>query len=182
MKYDYFYYLDLYTKEECQILNELIQEQLDPSVIDIKAEGVSKTSTVGSFALGKLKTELEKFNQTIISINRNNFGFDVFETCDLEFLNYNTYSSENNGQYDWHSDKVLNECYDIKLTAILNIGTDEYEGGNFEMFLNTPTVIEEISTPGSMLVFPSFLYHRVTPVTKGKRKTISRWVNGPTIK
>lgn len=182
MKYDYFYYTNLYNKDECKILQDLVIKNIDPTVEDIKAEGVLKTSAVGSFALGRLKHELAKFNQTILSINRNNFGFEIFETCDLEYLNYNTYSSDNQGQYEWHADKVLNECYDIKLTAILNIGTEEYEGGDFELFLNQPTVIKELHSPGSMLVFPSWIYHRVTPVTKGTRTTISRWVNGPTIK
>lgn len=182
MKYDYVWHKNLYTIEECQSLKKLCAEHVNVSVEDKKAEGVKKTAHVGSFALGPLRSVLEKFNQTIISVNRNSFGLDVFETCNQEYLNLNVYNWVNKGEYSWHADKVLNEPYDIKLTAILNVGTEELIGGNFELFLNEPIVIEEINEPGTLLVFPSFIQHRVTPVTSGERVTISRWVNGPTYK
>jgi len=182
MKYDYVWHKNLYSIEECQSLKKLCTEHVNLLVGDKKAEGVKKTANVGSFALGPLRSELNKFNQTIISINRNNFGLDVFETCDQEYLNLNVYNWVNKGEYSWHSDKVLNEPYDIKLTAILNLGTEEFTGGNFELFLNEPIVVKEINEPGTLLVFPSYIQHRVTPVTSGERVTISRWVNGPTYK
>jgi PKHD-type hydroxylase len=182
MKYDYFYQKNLYSLEECKLLKEKISRAIDHNIEDIKADGVLKTAEVGSFPIGSLKDDLQKFNQSIIGINRNNFGFDVFETCDFEYLNYNVYKSSNQGEYQCHSDKVLSEPYDIKLTAILNISTEAYEGGDFEIFLNSHSIIPELREPGTLLVFPSFLFHRVTPVTKGERTTISRWVNGPNFK
>jgi len=30
-----------------------------------------------------------------------------------------------------------------------------------------------------LLIFPSYLWHRVTPVTKGIRKSLVAWVIGP---
>jgi PKHD-type hydroxylase len=182
MKYDYFFMSKLYSHEECIALEQKIKNNINPNIPDLKADDVLKTANVGSFMLGSLKSDLKKFLDNIVAINRSNFGFDVFETCDLEYINYNQYIDLDNGQYSWHSDKVLHQPYDIKLTAILNISTEPYEGGDFEIFLNGPTKVSELDDPGSLLVFPSFLQHRVTPVTKGKRTTISRWVNGPTLK
>lgn len=182
MKYDYFFMSNLYSFKECQELEKKIKNRLDPNIPDLKADNVVKTAVVGSFALGDLRADLAKFLNNIVAVNRSNFGFDIFETCDLEYINFNQYIDVDNGQYSWHSDKVLHQPYDIKLTAILNISTESYEGGNFEIFLNGPTKIPELDSPGSLLIFPSFLQHRVTPVTNGKRTTISRWVNGPTLK
>ena len=39
-------------------------------------------------------------------------------------------------------------------------------------------VCEEIRPKGSIIVFPSFLYHQVTPITKGTRYSLVMWVLG----
>ena len=64
-----------------------------------------------------------------------------------------------------------------KLSVTLTLN-DDYEGGEFEILSDpyhdkeTDTMTQEIRTPdikspGSLVVFPGFLYHRVAPVTKG---------------
>ena len=37
----------------------------------------------------------------------------------------------------------------------------------------------ELRKKGSILIFPSFVEHRVTPVTKGVRKSLVGWYEGP---
>jgi PKHD-type hydroxylase len=55
---------------------------------------------------------------------------------------------------------------------------DEYEGGNLEILSSRePTVIEK--KKGLVSVFPSYILHRVTPVTSGVRKTLVVWTTGP---
>jgi PKHD-type hydroxylase len=78
---------------------------------------------------------------------------------------------------------VLSEPYDIKLTAILNISTEAYEGGDFELIvtsLDSPVTIPK--EKGKLIIFPSFLFHRVTPVTRGVRKSLVSWIYGPKFK
>lgn len=38
---------------------------------------------------------------------------------------------------------------------------------------------EECATFVSMVIFPAFEYHEVTPVTKGERLSLVAFVNGP---
>ena len=58
---------------------------------------------------------------------------------------------------------------------------DEYEGGDLEFyFRNTdkgsqPRICEEIRKKGSVIIFPSFVWHRVKPVTKGIRHSLVCW-------
>ena len=58
---------------------------------------------------------------------------------------------------------------------------DEYEGGDLEFdFRNQdeasqPRICEEIRPKGSVIVFPSFVWHRVKPVTKGIRHSLVCW-------
>ena len=57
----------------------------------------------------------------------------------------------------------------------------EYEGGDLEFdFRDTdkgsqPRICEEIRQKGSVIVFPSFVWHRVKPVTKGRRHSLVCW-------
>jgi len=58
---------------------------------------------------------------------------------------------------------------------------EEYEGGEFEMqplHLNAPAQ-EHLRTQGTVLVFPSFVVHKVNPITKGTRHSLVAWMEGP---
>lgn len=94
--------------------------------------------------------------------------------------------------YDWHSDDyqdVLKKPLDknengkqrkLSLTVSLS-DPEDYEGGDLEFFLPThpsyPKNItcKEIRPQGSIVVFPSFVWHRVTPVTRGVRYSLVAW-------
>ena len=63
------------------------------------------------------------------------------------------------------------------------VDSTEYEGGDFEISVNTPTnntihKVEALQKKGSIVVFPSFVWHRVTPVTKGTRYSLVSWYLG----
>ena len=71
----------------------------------------------------------------------------------------------------------------LSMSIILN---DAYEGGGFE-FATLEKEVSNIYTPyfnrlGSIIVFPSFLTHRVEPVTKGTRYSLVSWFIGPPFK
>jgi len=86
------------------------------------------------------------------------------------------------GFYNWHIDGMgsHSELQDdgntrkLSMSVILN---SDYEGGDFEMrgLENQVPRLEE----GSILVFPSFVEHRVTPVTEGIRYSLVSWFVGP---
>lgn len=114
--------------------------------------------------------------------NREFFGFDIFPTTwDLQFTEYH---ANNNGKYDWHHDVwwTSPRYHDRKLSMILQLtDRNSYTGGNFEFDL--PEInnneLEPFKTQGSILIFPSFFRHRVTPVTGGIRYSLVTWVEGP---
>jgi len=88
------------------------------------------------------------------------------------------YDSSTKGFYDWHSDdgyKVGKNGLVRKLSISILLN-DSFEGGLFEFknFDKQPELKQ-----GSIIVFPSFLQHRVTPVTAGTRYSAVTWVSGP---
>ena len=115
-----------------------------------------------------------------------NFEWDWSESC--QFTKYKL-----NQFYDWHCDS-WSKPYDKpddpnthgkirKLSCTVSLSDEtEYEGGDFEFDfrssddgLNQPQVCKEIRPKGSIVVFPSFVWHRVKPVTSGTRYSLVMW-------
>jgi PKHD-type hydroxylase len=87
------------------------------------------------------------------------------------------------GHYEYHEDaSVLSSLkIDRKISAVLFLSDpNSYEGGQFE-FKNAKTPYEKF-LQGSIIVFPSFVKHRVLPVTKGIRYSAVAWAVGPSFK
>ena len=178
MEYEYYWYKNFFSLGDCRTISQFLQT-VESGGIDVPAENVSKTSAVKVINWPKCKQLLHRVEDITNYVNQRNFGFDIYSLTSQDFVNYNTYESCVGGKYDWHKDSVLGKNYDIKLTVIVNISTTQYEGGKFELFLNEPISIDSLDEPGSILIFPSYFMHRVTPVTKGNRETVSFWIHGP---
>ena len=109
------------------------------------------------------------------------FNYDVEGIDKLRFLKYGI-----GGRYEWHTDYGRHECSMRKLTGIIQLSdSDEYEGGDFEFGLTDTEgsgLLKGNRDKGCLLVFPSFLSHRVAPLTKGKRYSIITWLEGDTFR
>ena len=115
----------------------------------------------------------------IVDANKaSGWNFDVNFTEKAQFTIYGK-----NNYYDWHIDE-MNPRKDGKIRklsmSILLNDPSEYEGGVLEF--NTPNGLfqcKELNQAGSLVVFPSNVSHRVTPVTKGTRYSLVSWSLGP---
>jgi PKHD-type hydroxylase len=114
-----------------------------------------------------------------------NFQWDWTETC--QFTEYKK------GQYyGWHCDsgelpyddkENLNIHGKIRKLSVTVSLTDEkeYKGGELEFDFRAndegkqPRICKEIKPKGSIIVFPSFVWHRVKPVTRGIRHSLVCW-------
>jgi len=113
-------------------------------------------------------------------VNATHFGFDIWNLADIQ---YTVYRAEENGHYGWHSDDMVSigptraSARKISITVQLS-DPSEYEGGDFE-FYTLRDLPKELKEKGTVLLFPSSHMHRVTPVTKGVRKSLVAWFDGP---
>ena len=135
--------------------------------------------------LDKVPFLLYKLDSICRKLNGSYFGFDL--TGFHEPFQYTTYVGDEETEktdchtgYTWHMDKGPGEDRPPrKLSMILSLmDSEDYEGGDFEI----KTGIEPQRLPikkGRVIVFPSWTLHRVTPVTKGIRRSIVVWVGGP---
>lgn len=123
-----------------------------------------------------------KITDTIAEVNRQFYHFDL--TGVYEPIQLATYTSDKKSHYSWHADTgVSTTAAPRKLSmALLLNDPSEFEGGAFEIF-NSAGDIEKLELKkGRAWFFPSFVTHRVTPVTKGVRKSAVLWVGGPAFK
>ncbi|TNE44947.1 MAG: 2OG-Fe(II) oxygenase [Deltaproteobacteria bacterium] len=81
--------------------------------------------------------------------------------------------------FDWHLDFGAGEISARKLSMTVQLSDpDEYEGGDLQFMVNHRVVCAP-RDKGTAIIFPSFIQHRVTPITKGERQSIVGWVSGP---
>jgi PKHD-type hydroxylase len=89
------------------------------------------------------------------------------------------YRSDNQGFYNKHVDAgppVNGLQRKLSISILLN-DPSEFEGGELQFTGITDRKI--LPTQGSIVVFPSFVEHNVTPVTKGVRYSAVTWASGP---
>ena len=103
--------------------------------------------------------------------------------------------------YTWHTDAGPTTYPDgtiRKLSCTIQLSDpDEYEGGHFQWLdattefdrmqdsstINMTNAIQTVpfsmKQKGTIILFPSFLHHQVTPVLRGQRKSLVTWFIGP---
>lgn len=179
--HDFYFYKNVYSNDELSAIREIIESAPASYTNDTPAPG--KNVDVKIVDMIRFNGTLNKFFGVAIETNQRIYGFDLFPHMP-SFINTNIYR-EGVGEYKYHRDAEQHgHKNDYKLTVLMNISDETYEGGKFEIFLghDRDCHIEALDNPGSVVIIPSFLYHRVTPVTKGTRKTISAWIQGPGFK
>lgn len=111
----------------------------------------------------------------------NQFAGWNFRISHMENVQIGRYSSDKSGFYDWHHDMDMpKDGNQRKLTAVMLLSDPkDYEGGRLEIKNIDPSRL--LPAKGSIVVFPSYMLHRVTTVTKGIRYTAVAWMRGPTL-
>ena len=98
----------------------------------------------------------------------------------LEMPQLMVYESSKNGHYEWHIDIGAYEpaCRrKIAYTLVLN-SKEEYDGGELFFKLEKDEHHREFYDVGGMVMFPTYLLHKVTPITRGNRYVLCGWIHG----
>lgn len=110
--------------------------------------------------------------------NREGYGFDLTDFA--ESAQIARYGAERQGHFDWHSDIGKGPlAARRKLTVVVQLSDPaEYDGGLLELRPDS-AVHAAPNQQGTAVIFPSFVLHRVTPVTVGTRWSLTLWAHGP---
>lgn len=108
--------------------------------------------------------------------------FNVNIQQEMGEMQFGEYDASYGGKYDWHHDVDWQNSknFDRKLSIVVQLSNPAtYKGGQFEFSEVQSPKQEDWGKQGSILIFPSYLTHRVTEVTEGTRYSLVSWVRGP---
>ena len=199
LKHDYWYFPSAISSEKCdQIVLKCLKQKSKKAITGTESKKLKSKSKLNKKDLLDLKKTrnssivwiddvvVKKMIEPYINSANINSGWN-FEIDQAESIQFTHYGK--NQHYDWHFD-----CWDTpyqngrirKLSAIVSLSDPKnYKGGDLEFQLFDAKTGEvrivkcnQIKPKGSVVVFPSFLRHRVTPVTKGFRNSLVMWITG----
>ena len=187
-KNGYWYFKNAVNKDFCKKIEDIVKK-IKP--IKGTISGINNAKKEKEKLFKKRNSDIKFFSdqaiydQIIYYVRKANEAANWnYEFDWVEEAQYTIYKK--NQHYDWHCDQS-SEIYKsddinfngktrkLSCTLLLN-DTSKYEGGDFEFDFrssddgsNQPQICKEIKPKGSIVVFPSFVKHRIKPVTFGTR-------------
>lgn len=118
---------------------------------------------------------IDRIMTQVVEANTAIWNFDLKSIIDN--IQYTEYEG-NGGHYDWHLDIGPGKISHRKISIVIQLSDEsDYIGGDLEIMTGS----EHVKVPrgkGNVVIFPSFLLHRVVPLTSGNRKSLVLWVGG----
>ena len=123
----------------------------------------------------RAKWLVDELGRMAIEANNKLFQLDLYGfTEKLQFTEYEGQGSH----YDWHPDIGPNTTK-RKLSIVVQLSDEkDYEGG--ELLINTGQLLIPSKKQGTVILFPSFLMHKVEPLRSGNRYSLVSWISGNT--
>lgn len=192
---EYYFFTEAIGTETCKKIIGLGEESFDeatvghggPETVDTQIRTSKTAWSSDQWLYDLIWPYMEKANAQA------GWGYDIRAAEPVQITRY-----EKDGFYTFHKDGksdnfgAYNEPQNqfkhgnVRKLSIVIILNDDYEGGGFE-FATLEKEKANIYTPdfsklGSVIVFPSFMMHRVKPVTTGIRYSLVAWFLGPPFK
>lgn len=174
----YAFVKDAFNDEEIdKIISHCKQFQMKKGV----TEGNKKSEKIRDSNISFISPEnidwlFRKLTSLCENLNNQFFKFELQGF--LEGLQFTEYKAPHQ-HYTWHKDKAFMQRV-RKLSIVVQLtDEDEYEGGDLEILIRPDD--KPLKTPrskGTLIAFPSYEIHRVSPVTKGTRHSLVGWITG----
>ena len=120
----------------------------------------------------------DRLQRIALALNEQIYHYDLAGFSDP--FQYTVYDGNEGGHFGWHVDQA-EQPLPRKLSFSLQLSDGaNYEGCDLELFGGSAR--EPLPAPrgrGLLICFPSYVLHRVTPITAGTRKALVFWTSGP---
>ena len=169
------------TADQCDTLMALVQahQMKDAGLVGgTTAHSIRRAEIAWLDDIPQTAWVMDAMMSVVAAANRETFGFDLSDFG--ESPQVARYGAEREGHFDWHSDiGAGNWAAKRKLTIVVQLSDPaDYDGGTLELRPDS-NVASAPRTRGTAIIFPSFVLHRVTPVTLGTRWSLTLWSHGP---
>lgn len=162
--------------ESCSLQDGRIGNGIDGNTLVDEDYRCVKTS---SLSAEMVPWAYERLRSRVSSANNDFFRYDLVGFHEqLVFLRYD-FDPAHPGKYLWHQDIGGGMSSLRKLSTVTQLSEPtDYDGCRLRMFSNKDFDPEHVDC-GDTLIFPSYLPHSVTPITRGTRYSLVSWVTGP---
>ena len=183
--------LQIFQPEDCQRLIDAANperwEEGQVGVLDERRTNYGREAQARSMRQQLLPVFKDAFPlnvvaQAVSDANSERWRFELtgFVTEDRPWLM--RYEGGRKDHFDWHVDLGQSVNASRKLAFSIQLSDEkDYEGGDLE-FLNVRFEQAALRKRGTMVLFPAFWTHRVTPTTRGVRYAAVGWVHGPSFR
>jgi PKHD-type hydroxylase len=177
---NYYWYKEGFSKEELNKIYEDIKsiEFQKATIIgnDEAPEDIRSSSIKWIPKTNQWNWLYDKLMNLAVDANKI-WNFDLISAPEL--IQYTEYYDNKNGHYDWHQDIGPGQPSLRKVSITVQLSeSDEYEGGDLEIWQGGQSVQVSPRGAGNVIIFPSYMMHRVTKVSKGTRRSFVLWVGG----
>ncbi len=172
---------DAFDKDECTLLRQMIEtEKTRPGALSggLTAHNIRACDILWLDDKSETDWIFRRLVRLGADANTHAFSFQI-EGFD-EGAQLIRYHANVQGSYDWHTDRGRSrQTGTRKLSMSIQISNESaYDGGYLELN-GDGTPIQAPRTLGTAIIFPSFVLHRITPVTRGERLVLVAWIHGP---
>lgn len=121
----------------------------------------------------------EKVVKSIAIANKTHFDFEISGIIhNLQLIEYNMMDEKSPGHYNWHVDAGSGDPSTRKISYVAQISDPRDYDGCELVVNNFGHEIVANKERGSVHLFPSYMVHKVTPITRGKRFSLVIWIHG----
>lgn len=173
----YIHFPGFFSKDECQkiksIMNkvETVRAQVEADGSGAEVENVRSTTICGIEAEKSYAWIFQKLADAIVQANYDIWGYELLGFSEvIQISRYDV-----GDHYDWHMDIGGGVLSQRKLSVVAQLtDSSEYEGGDLEFFKHGLAPRDQ----GTLILFPSFMHHRVLEIKKGVRHSLVAWLSG----
>ena len=167
---DYFPTEKVFSVEECKnIMNS------DMELITQDHKRANKTGNYPGYYLNEVENiwVRERLEKVLSTINESEETYKFQNNGLVDYIGVKTYNVGD--EFGWHTDTIIRTR---RLVCIVPLSLD-CEGGDLEVFVGKKVTLKQ--RIGEAIVFPLWIYHRITPILSGKRISLITWTGGDKI-
>jgi PKHD-type hydroxylase len=174
----YAYWSNAFSDEECKKIIKIGLKNLEKASIIGSSADLRKSDISWIFPEDDTSWIFNRLSAIIMSLNDQFFKFNLLGFAEgLQFTKY----TEPDSSYGSHVDIAFN--YSVrKLSISVQLSVEKsYTGGDLLLHIEKNPV-QAPKQQGTLIAFPSYTLHEVTPITKGNRYSLVAWVTGEPFK
>jgi PKHD-type hydroxylase len=171
---------EVFSREECERIIGLFAKlpKEEGGVNSSGPDPKKRRSTIAWLRWGNPDADwvYKRIWEKLKAANEQHYKYDLTQIQSIQLTEY-----VEGEHYTWHSDMSFGRNSVRKLSASLQLSDPEtYEGG--DLVFRTHIIEKAPRAQGTLVFFPSFIFHCVESVTRGTRYALVCWVQGPPLR